>query len=507
MALKGMLTGLNPLTRREQTSRYDMRVRDADLGGIYMRDVHREPAPIVSLAVGSTGMNRTAKWVQKMVAMGCSHRIQSLFVYDCNAKNVREWGRAVSRSGMDRVSITPRELPLPDGFMREPNFYEGYYGAISRDVERMVDQLEQNANEAGMVPQLIIEWLGFGGHARLGYLVHEKVAARFPGTKFLPIYCFPAERVLEANIREYELWDEAKEIIGDRSSIITDNRAAGSVDTIDERVALALAAIEGCFRFRPEVGSIGETISMLNQDNARWLSIDVTDLPYRRARRRDTRRRENTSHEEYMATSAIVHSIKETIWRIADPNNNEHHTADFIPPRWDTEQRIYVALPFTPEVVDEIKTDVEDQLNRETFTGAYPGTRVAFAPANTMWRNNEQFTYGHVCKLAGLPETPMPPTIERILNDTEYKGQRSRVLSRGEAIMSERGQLLGERVPARVDSWHTLQRRHSEGLLVNDDEQGVDEAAKRDPMAITFDEQDLGKEAGPLLDRDAIVPA
>lgn len=488
--------------RNEPPSRYDMRASRADLGDIYMRDFRREPAPIVSLSVGSAGMNRTAKWVQKMVAMDCAHRIQSLFVYDCNAKNVREWRRAASQSRMDHLCITPKELPLPDGFMREPNFYMEYYGSIARDVERMVDEMERQANEAGMVPQIILEWLGFGGHAKLAYLVHEKVSARFPTTKFLPIYCFPSERVLEANIRDYDLWEEAEAIIGTGAAIITDNRAAGSVDTIDERVAVALAAIEGCFRFKPEVGSIGETISMLNQDGARWLGIDVTDLPYRRHHEsRNPMRRRATEDDEYLSHSSLVHSIKETIWRIADPENDEHHTADFIRPGWDAQQRIYVLLPFHREAVEYIKADVEDQLSRETFSGAWPGTTVAFAPANTQWRHHDRFNYGHVCKLTGMPREPMPPTIERILADTEYMGRRSRVLSRGEALMKERGLELQARTASKASSGRNLASRLGESLIIEEDE------PKRDPAATTFTEKNLGNGTGELLDAEEMVPA
>ena len=494
------LQAINPLRRSGPESRYNMLAERRELGDIYMRDFRREPAPIVSLSVGSTGMNRTAKWVQKMVAMDCVHRIQSIFVYDCNAKNVHEWRRAARESGLDHLCITPRELPLPDGFMREPNFYMEYYGSIARDVERMVDEMERQANEAGMVPQIILEWLGFGGHAKLAYLVHEKVSARFPTTKFLPIYCFPSERVLEANIRDYQLWEEAEAIIGTGPAIITDNRAAGSVDTIDERIAVALAAVEGCFRFKPEVGSIGETISMLNQDGARWVGIEVTDLPYRahHTSKNPLRRRPNED-DEYMSHSSLVHSIKETIWRIANPENDEHHTADFVPPSWEAQQRIYVVLPFRREIVEDIKADVEDQLNRETFSGAYPGTTVAFAPGNTRWRQHDRFNYGHVCKLVGMPADPMPPTIERILQDTEYQNRRSRVLSRGEAMMRDRGQELGARRAPNSAARQTFSSSHREGLLIEN------EQADRDPEEQTFKEQNLGNGVGNLVDAEHVI--
>ena len=511
MVMGKVFSTMSPMKRRGRRPRYDMTVGRENLGDIYARDMDREPAPIVSLSVGSTGINRTAKWVQKMTAMGCEDRIQSICVYDCNSKNIREWNAAVERSRLGHLSITPRDLPLPDGFMREPNFYMEFFGAIQRDVERMVDEMERKANEAGTTPQIILEWLGFGGHARLAYLVHDLVAQRFPQTKVLPIFCFPAEKVLEANIRDYNLWEEAEEYIGTMASVITDNRSAGSVEVIDERIALALAGMEACFRFKPEVGSIGETISMFNQDDVRWVGIETIDLPYRKERAggRSRRGRREATEELFMSQSAVVHSIKEAIWRIADTDNEEHHTARFVPPEYDTEQRIYCLLPFHHEVVEEIKNDVEDQLARETFSGPYPGTQVAFAPANSRWRENDQVYYGHVCKISGMPADPIPPTIARILEDEASRARESHVLSRGEALMMERGQAMSLEEARPRAKHQNLQAKHTRGLLGDRSarrEAHEKEQAERDPAEPTFRENHIGQDRGELVEIDKVTP-
>lgn len=504
MGIGTAFSALSSARRQARRPRYDMTVGRENLGNIYARDMSREPAPIVSLSIGSTGVNRTAKWVQKMTAMGCEDRIQSICVYDCNSKNIREWNAAVERSGLEHLSITPRDLPLPDGFMREPNFYMEFSGAIERDVERMVDEMERKANEAGTTPQIILEWLGFGGHARLAYLVHERVASRFPQTKVLPIYCFPSEKVLEANIRDYNLWDEAEEYIGTMASVITDNRAAGSIEVIDERVALTLAGMEACFRFKPEVGSIGETVSMFNQDGVRWIGIETIDLPYRKdsSSRGGRMRRKSSMEELHMSQSAVVHSIKEAIWRIADTDNEENHTARFVPADWESEQRIYCLLPFHPEVVEEIKADVDDQLSRETFSGPYPGTQVAFAPANSRWRENDQVYYGHVCKIGGMPADPMPPTISRILDAEASRARESHVLSRGEALMMERGQAMSLEEARPRRRRENLQAKHTRGLLGDRSARQNahrKEQMERDPAEQTFREKDIGHQAGELL--------
>ena len=250
-------------------------------------------------------------------------------VYDCNSTNIRLWRKAAAASNLSDISIVPEYLPLSEGFLRQPDFFMDHYGAIERDIERIVDDMERQANEAGTRPQVIIEWIGFGGHARLSYLIHEHVADRFPRAKFLPVYCMPAERVLEQNIREHRLWQEAEQIIGDIPSLITDNRAAGSLQMLDERVALGLAAMEACYRFRPESGTMAETVSMFGIKGVRWLSLEVADIPYRVNKPSRGRRSQQPSHDQRMSHSAVVQSIKEAIWRIAAPVNDEQHTAYF----------------------------------------------------------------------------------------------------------------------------------------------------------------------------------
>ena len=82
------VAALSPFSSRQpNTGPYNMKPPNSRLGNIYLRDFERDPAPIVSLSVGSAGMKRTALWTQKMRALGCDTRIQSLVVYDCNTAN------------------------------------------------------------------------------------------------------------------------------------------------------------------------------------------------------------------------------------------------------------------------------------------------------------------------------------------------------------------------------------------------------------------------------------
>ena len=440
---------INPFSRRTPTSeRFKMNDDGSRLGNITPDDYGREPAPIVSVSIGSAGMRRTALWRRKMDALGCAARIQSMVAYDCNRTNVQQWVEAAKNSNAIDKCVMPNYLPFSEGFLRQPNFFIEHYGPIERDLERMIDEMEQKSSEAGVRPQLIIEWIGFGGHARISYLFHEMLVERFHGTRILPVYCIPDDRVLEQNIRDYNLWNEAQEIIGNGPSIITDNRAASNLQTLDERVATVIAAAEACYKFRPEYGTIAETASTFAIQGSRWLGLQISDIPYiedttnnhkiidasRNAKISPTEAREARA-----AITARAQAIKEAIWRIAKPNNDEHYTGYLGETQYDAEQKIYCLLPFHPEITEIIKDDVEDQLQRERFNGPFPGTKVCFAPGNANFSNRPNgYTYGHICKIVGLSLETTPPSIARILDpENNYRGRRRRVLSRGEVMMQE----------------------------------------------------------------------
>ena len=502
--LTSINAAINPFaSSKQERNRFNMNAPGSHLGQIYLRDIDREPAPIVSLSVGSAGMARSAMWAQKMTALGCRGRIQSLIAYDCNKTNIEEWLRAATASGIDHLTITPEYLPHSEGFLRQPNAFMSHYGAIERDIERIVDEMERLAHEAGVRPQIIIEWIGFGGHAKLSYLIHEHVAARFPGTQFLPVYCMPDEHVLEQNIRDYQLWEAAEEIIGPIASLITDNRASGSLQILDERIALGLAAMEASYRFRPDVGTMAEIVSMLNLNHSRWVSLDATDLPYRVGKLRRSRKK-TVIQEHRMAHSSVVQSIKQAIWQIAAPDNTENHTAFFQPTDYASEQRIYCVLPFTPEVTEEIKNDVEDQLQREVFHGPYTSTKVCFAPGNSLWRRQNGFSYGHIIKLAGLPADPMPQSVERILNqEASLRTSRSRVLARGEAMMRELGMELGDSTPQRA-RMHNIQEKQTSGILFT---HNGDSPSYSEKSVEHFTPLDLGTTPGRLIpDPEDVTP-
>lgn len=426
------MPSFNPLRRaKPRNTRFDMETETAELGHVISRDSSKASPPIVSISVGSTGMKRTSLWASKMAAMGCADRIQSLLVYDCHRGNVSEWMSAVTQAGLDHLSITPEYVPLSDGFLRRPDGFLDHYGPIERDMERMVDQLEHIAGNSGVKPQIILEWIGFGGHASLSYLLHEMVTSRFPASTVLPIYCLPAERILEANIRDYHLWQDAEHIIGPIPSIITDNRVGSNTAIIDERIATSLAAIEASAKFHNDAGTLAETVSMFGISGARWISVQSSDMPIQIAP--DRPQRNPTARDARISNAEMAQHIKLAIREIAEPVNNENTTAKWHPHDRTAEARIYCIIPYDTETVREVRHDVEDQLKRERFELVFPGTHVYFAAANSHWGDRTDAVFTHLFKLTGLPTEPQPISLSRIIEDSEQDYQSTRrFLSWGE---------------------------------------------------------------------------
>ena len=146
----------------------------------------------------------------------------------------------------------------------------------------------------------------------------------------------------------------------------------------------------------------------------------------------------------------VSQSLKEIIWRIANPVNSEHHTGyfDYSKAGDGVEQRIFVVLPFHDAIVEQIRDDVQDQLLREDFQLVYPGSMVHFASGDARWLERNDYTFGHVVKFAGLPAEPMPTSLSRVLEaNHSFRGRQRRFHTRGELLLAERSD-AGEPVPA-----------------------------------------------------------
>ena len=410
-------------------------------------------APIASISVGTTGLNRSMRYHKRMYVMKCDHRIQSMVAYDCNQVNINRLLEYADVSGVSDKIVVPEYLPFAEGFLRRVDQYERHYGAIERDMEGMVKSMKNLSLEAGTEPQIILEWIGFGGHAMLSDMLHQIVKQQFPESRILPIVCFPDDRSMHKNIRDHKIWDKTMEVYGRQSEeefgssmLLTDNRRSADFERLDEQLTTALASIEACWQYREASGSLAEVVSEFNLAMNRWIVVENTEIPLLRSEipadnqqqnSQTVNRNEDSSVKK--ARGKVAQQIKDHIFKIAHPENCFQKSAFYQPGTIDAEQRIYVTIPVGKEDVDAIREDIEDQLVRERFTEAFPGTHIAYAFANPRSLDEKQWRWVHISKLVGLAEHPTPASITSIINnepspDDISRQRRGSVMTEGERI-------------------------------------------------------------------------
>ena len=376
-------------------------------------DHNREgvPPPIVSVAVGTAGYKRSWRWAQRMGEAGVLDRVQSLLMYDCNQGTIDTIdAETQAMRRRDRFAslpvIVPGYLPKVDGFLRDPNAYKDYYGLIHRDMERMVDTVTRRAEEVGSPPQIILEWFGFGGHAKLGGVLHEMLMERFPDALFFPIMLMPREHVLEENMRR-ETWGAYEETMGlarprtlsnangqphelrGYPALITDNRLSRDYQRLDNKLAIGLASMEAGMRDRIDSGSLAETIASFGGYSNGWFGmrvmsrrLDVNNVPQLAPRWLPSRLRRSELVVVNDDAKQLSWATKKAMWDILDPNKQDMNLAnhDFI--HGESVMRMVITLPVEAEGLADIETDVRDQLDREDFELAYPNLTWSFASAN-----------------------------------------------------------------------------------------------------------------------------
>ena len=75
-------------------------------------------------------------------------------------------------------------------------------------------------------------------------------------------------------------------------------------------------------------------------------------------------------------------SIKSAMWDIMDPKRTDLQLAKHPFVDSDTVMRMVITLPVEPSGLAEIAADVQDQMQREDFSEAYPNLMWSFASAN-----------------------------------------------------------------------------------------------------------------------------
>ena len=343
----------------------------------------------------------------RMGEAGMLDRVQSLLMYDCNQKSIDDIvaGTRVMRSerGNRLPVILPRYLPKVDGFLRDPNAFKDYYSHIQRDMERMVDTLSRRAEEVGSPPQIILEWFGFGGHAKLGVVLHQRLLEKFPEAIFLPIILLPRDHVLEENMRR-ETWaayEEMMQLPSPYSSnhaefrgfpaIITDNRIHRDVRLLDDRLAIGLASLESSMGYKVDSGSLSETVNIFRGYSNGWFGMRVL------SRRVDVARATMPHSQELEVANydakQLVWETQNAMWDIVDQRRTDLDLAHHRFVETDSLMRMVVGMPIVPADLPKFERDVNDDLDRKDFALAYPNLVWSFAPVNFVQPGADRHMY------------------------------------------------------------------------------------------------------------------
>lgn len=401
------------------------RVRKEALRPVASMDGSREniiPPPIMSVSVGTAGYKRSWLWAQRMGEAGVLNRVQSMFIYDCNQATTTEiegkmGGMRGAKGGSDLPVILPEFFPKVDGFLRDPNAYKNFYGLIDRDLERMVDMASHRSEAVSAKPQIIIEWLGFGGHAKIGGLLHEKLVKAFPDATFLPILLLPREHALEENMRR-ETWGAYEITMAPQDPktgeygyappvLLTDNMqsARGNFAALDNNLAIGLASFEAAANYQHDSGSLAETVASFSDYSNGWLCmrvlshrIDVADVPIQHSRLSPRTWFGGLGNRQTAIIKGkdnhLTWTIKDALWEIAQTEKrSDLQMALHDPIDDESVMRIVVTLPADESGIRQIEEDVRDQLEREDFNKAFPNMTYSFAPAHFPGVDNDHKMY------------------------------------------------------------------------------------------------------------------
>ena len=342
---------------------------------------------LVAVGIGTAGCRRALLLLQRISELSELSRVQSAVFYDCNeitanyvAKFLRKFlGGAKAGSGIQ--VLLPNYIPLPDGFMRDPRRYEEYLGPLERDMDNIVSQLTAQSERCGRAPELIIEFMGFAGHAVLGGRLHQKLRVAFPSAVILPVMMLPRDHVSEEWTRRC-IWEEYESLLGGCNCLVT-TQSDGYAGEDDIRLATGLAGLEAA-DFEDEEGSSGSplaaTLRRLAPASGGWLGMAVVKRKVP-VMRKFQWLRVPPWWREYAALGPedeLPTSLGHAIWSTLDPTAQ---MADGVNDPGDAPQAVVVSMPVHADVLEPVAKDAAEALERSSIFDRFPKLDIAFYTA------------------------------------------------------------------------------------------------------------------------------
>ena len=334
-------------------------------------------APILAVGIGTTGSTRAFSFVEAAAEAGGMSAIQSVICYDSNQRTVEELTERTKKlRGPSRPAMfLPGYIPSDDGFHRDPDKVEKYFGLLDRELEQLVNGAYRNSMKIGASPQIIIEFFGCGGHIKLAGVLHGKLRDTYPDAMFLPVMALPQDSILEQRLRE-KTWAMFEEAYSGERVLITDNKM-GSFRDIDRRLSAGLASLATAQYSDPTASSLADIVSVHKELSGGWFGMSVV----RRALLTQRVRKMGVFSERRISVGRSNKLAEETrfaVWKSFEPLG---HLAKHEPLSPESPQHLIVELPLSVEAMEETKEDVLDQLTREGLFTQYPNLKVSFASA------------------------------------------------------------------------------------------------------------------------------
>ena len=374
--------------------------------------VERARPTLVVVGVGTAGVRRSMLFSERMSELSAAGRIQTSVYYDCNEVTVANVQKTLqksfgtARAGAGTQVLFPNYVPVPNGFMRDPTRFSDFRGPLERDMDNIISQVMLHSERCGRVPETIIEFMGFSGHAVLGGLLHQKLQNAFPNSTILPVMMLPKDHVSEEWTRRY-IWEQYENLLSGSNCLVTTQSDVNARED-DARLATGLAGFEVAEFSEeddPSISQLGVTLRRLMPASGGWLGMAAVKrkMPV-------TRKFEWFNFPPWWRQYAAIGPdddlsslLGNAIWSTLDP---AAQLAEGINQPPNAPQEIVVSLPLHGDELEPVASQAAEALDHSSIFDRFANLDIAFNTARFTDRM-ETDPYMHVTRLypvkGGLP--------------------------------------------------------------------------------------------------------
>jgi hypothetical protein len=394
------------------------------------------PPTLVVVGVGTAGVRRAMLFSKRMSELSATGRIQTSIYYDCNEVTVANVQKTLqksfdtARTGAGTQVLFPNYVPVPNGFMRDPTRFRDFRGPLERDMDNIISQVMLHSERCGRVPETIIEFMGFSGHAVLGGLLHQKMQNVFPNSTILPVMMLPKDHVAEEWTRRY-IWEQYENLLSGSNCLVTTQSDVNARED-DARLATGLAGFEVAEfgeENDPAISQLGVTLRRLLPASGGWLGMAAVKrkMPV-------TRKFEWLNFPPWWRQYAAIGPdddlsslLGNAIWSTLDPTAQ---LAEGINQSPNAPQEIVVSLPLHGDELEPVAYQAAEALDHSSIFNRFTNLDIAFNTAR-FTDGIEPEPYMHVTRI--YPVKGELQSVTEIL-----RGERA-TLPEGFTTMAETG--------------------------------------------------------------------